>query len=506
MMKRIILLVSAVVVIVSPLFFTKPIRAVDASELNVVTNCQSKSKGSFTGALRVPAGSYEVYVKLAKRGQLASIQTYGQLSGGASDCQLLQTTDASGDYWTKAGTWKQETTEAFTIFQISSDQLGTSIDANRPSVMLVSSENPVCVPNVQCGVKVGSEEGYILPSGTLTTEDSVHIVRVVDPATDIITKVVYYVDDEPVYSTKTLQDFDLRYVTYGNQKLTRVAEYESGQRVVLEALPPDTFHDNFFNFLFRITQSNPIVFWISLSVVSLVVIGSVILAIIRRIRRRHDWRLAHGLIHQQAQAVDPNFDYEKAEKQSHLIKIVERGIVIGGGVVGIAIVAVLVNTFIITLFKVDGPSMQSTFLSGNTVLISKIPVTWAHTRSVQFTPSRGDVVIVKPVYGIVDPVVLARQETAYIVKRVIGLPGERVVVKDGKVTVFNTQHPGGFVPDEGSSWEKTMHNNDTAESVDVTLGSDELFISGDNRPVSIDSRFNGPISTRQLIGIVLTKL
>jgi signal peptidase I len=163
---------------------------------------------------------------------------------------------------------------------------------------------------------------------------------------------------------------------------------------------------------------------------------------------------------------------------------------------------ILVNTYVLTLYKVDGHSMESTYHNGSEQVINKIPVTLAHLAGHDYTPSRGQVVIIRQVFGITDDVQAVDKENQYLIKRVIGLPGERVVVHNGIITIYNAQYPNGFNPDAGSSWSKTGHADTGGPDVDVTLAKNEIFICGDNRPESIDSRFNGPILTKQIIGIV----
>jgi len=478
--------------------------AYDATDLTVSTDCQSPAKTSYTGLLSVPPDTYTVYAQLAKRGQTAVVTSYAEDASQTGGCQTIGSVTANGDSWTKVGVWSATSNSSETIFQLSSDQLGESIDANRPSLMLVSATSPACVPTSSCQVTIGDTVGNVLPPGTLTTQDSLHVVRVSDPNTDTVTGVTYYVDDQPLYTTKTLEAFDLRYVTYSNQKLDRVINYQSGQRVVIESAPPDGFQDNFFNFTFRIFQTNPQLIT-TLGIIILVgILGGAILGSIHAIQKHRAWRLAHGLTHQ-AYHLITDAERRRDFLREHILTIVRRVILGAVGIIILITLIIIINTNIVTLFKVDGHSMESTYLDGSEMFINEVPVTLAHIEGHDYVPKRGDVLILHAVYGIVDPVTQANQDE-HIIKRVIGLPGEHVVVSNGTITVYNKDHPEGIHPDDGAPWQKTMHTNDPAENIDVTLGSDELFVSGDNRPVSIDSRFNGPIRTRQIIGVVVTKL
>lgn len=75
----------------------------------------------------------------------------------------------------------------------------------------------------------------------------------------------------------------------------------------------------------------------------------------------------------------------------------------------------------------------------------------------------------------------------YIVKRVIAFEGERVTVKDGVLTVYNTEHPEGFHPDDNNHGEP---GSPTSGDVDTTITSGTIFVSGDHRQgdFSYDSR------------------
>jgi signal peptidase I len=96
--------------------------------------------------------------------------------------------------------------------------------------------------------------------------------------------------------------------------------------------------------------------------------------------------------------------------------------------------------------------------------------------------------------------------TKQLIKRVIGLPGDRVVVSNGVYTIYNKQHPKGFDPDYTLSYFKGTTVPVTSGNIDITLGPDQLFVSGDNRPDSLDSRSFGPINANQVIGQLLVRV
>ena len=77
-------------------------------------------------------------------------------------------------------------------------------------------------------------------------------------------------------------------------------------------------------------------------------------------------------------------------------------------------------------------------------------------------------------------------------------PGERIVVKDNQITVYNNENPNGFNPDKDQSYARPELG--TPGEVDVTVGQDEIFACGDNRLNSLDSRYFGPVKMKDVVG------
>lgn len=172
--------------------------------------------------------------------------------------------------------------------------------------------------------------------------------------------------------------------------------------------------------------------------------------------------------------------------------------------VSILVTALLIALFIITFvfrsYQVDGPSMETTLQNNDKLIIWKVPRTWASITRHDYIPNRGDVIVFNESglnqYG--------PEDSKQLIKRVIGLPGERVMVKDGVITVYNQEHPDGFKPDQELPYGKNIPY--TSGSVDVTLDKHQLFVSGDNRPDSLDSRVFGPIDASQVVGKLVMRV
>jgi signal peptidase I len=143
-----------------------------------------------------------------------------------------------------------------------------------------------------------------------------------------------------------------------------------------------------------------------------------------------------------------------------------------------------IRYFIIQPFYVKGASMEPNFHDHEYLIIDEISYRFK-------APQRGDIVVFRYPY---DP-----QE--YFIKRVIGLPGEKVAIKDGSIYIFNEKNPNGEKLDEKAYLDASVQTYDLKEAT-VELTKDEYFVMGDNRNASKDSRSFGPLNKSFLTGRV----
>ena len=169
-------------------------------------------------------------------------------------------------------------------------------------------------------------------------------------------------------------------------------------------------------------------------------------------------------------------------------------------VICVIVGTILINTYVFRSFNVVGPSMESTLYTGDRLIVNRVPVTWSQIQGKSYVPQRGQVIVFK------NPHYSLGIEDEYIVKRVIAFPGERVLLKDGKYTVFNAQYPAGFNPDELT---KDEEGSPTSGEVDTTVPDNELFVSGDHRQgnFSYDSRNGlGTVPYYDIVGPVSMRI
>lgn len=165
-------------------------------------------------------------------------------------------------------------------------------------------------------------------------------------------------------------------------------------------------------------------------------------------------------------------------------------------VICVIIGTVLINSFVFRSFNVVGPSMETTMFTGDRLIVDRLPVTWANIQGKSYQPNRGQIIVFK------NPHFSQGIEDEYIVKRVIGLPGERVVLKNGVFTVYNDENPLGFNPDDYNDGEP---GSPTTGEIDKVVPEGELFVSGDHRKgnYSYDSRNGmGTIPLYDIVGPV----
>lgn len=134
----------------------------------------------------------------------------------------------------------------------------------------------------------------------------------------------------------------------------------------------------------------------------------------------------------------------------------------------IILVVLILRTFIVTPIRVNQTSMYPTLKEGDTMLLNKIGATVKGIK-------RFDIVVIKT-------------NGSYLIKRVIGMPGESIKYTNGKLYINEK-----VIEDKYSKSE-------TEDFYEVKIGDNDYFVMGDNRSVSKDSRLIGTVSRSQILG------
>ena len=180
-------------------------------------------------------------------------------------------------------------------------------------------------------------------------------------------------------------------------------------------------------------------------------------------------------------------DPEMQNDQSPTTQSSSSRALIGYSVVAIGL-ALLIRFFIASPYVVIGASMEPNFYDYHYLIVDRLTYDFSQ-------PQRGDIII----FG------LPEDTSRALIKRVIGLPGETVVLSGSAptVTIINAANPNGFTLSE-----PYLDPNDLGGPTDmrVTLGTDQYFVLGDNRKVSADSRTWGILPRADIVGRVFLRL
>ena len=159
------------------------------------------------------------------------------------------------------------------------------------------------------------------------------------------------------------------------------------------------------------------------------------------------------------------------------------------------LVALFLTAFVFQSYQVEGPSMETTLQDKDRLIVTKVNRTWARLTGNDYIPKRYDIVIFNHTGVYANSEFVSEKQ---LIKRVIGLPGDRVVIKDGVVKVYNQERPEGFLIDREGPEKNTIGH--TPGNIDETVKPGEVYVMGDNRNNSLDSRAFGTVRAEDLVG------
>ncbi len=148
------------------------------------------------------------------------------------------------------------------------------------------------------------------------------------------------------------------------------------------------------------------------------------------------------------------------------------------------IIIVPIRLYVVQPFIVSGESMIPTFHDGDYLVIDEISYRLNG-------PQRGDVIVFHPPN---------QKKGVYYIKRIIGLPGETVTMTNGKVHISSDTDP------KGMDLVEPYLQNMLADNFTTHIGQNEVFVLGDNRPRSSDSRAWGTLPIDNITGRALVRL
>lgn len=143
-----------------------------------------------------------------------------------------------------------------------------------------------------------------------------------------------------------------------------------------------------------------------------------------------------------------------------------------------------VYLFLLQPHQVRGESMEPTFHDGQYILTDKFSYRFRE-------PERGDIIVFKS----------PQNQAIDFIKRIIGLPGEKVKLVDGKVIIVSGKFPNGLTLNETyTNGAPTRPGNQLKDGEEFLIPPDSFFVLGDNRNHSSDSREFGAVNKNLIIG------
>jgi signal peptidase I len=178
-------------------------------------------------------------------------------------------------------------------------------------------------------------------------------------------------------------------------------------------------------------------------------------------------------------------DQDQASSSRWIVELV-------GVVVVAVLVAVLLRTFVVATYSIPSGSMEPTLQIGDRIVVDKLSY---HLHGVD----RGNIVV----FTTPSNEDCAGPPVADLVKRVIGLPGETISLQDGSVYIDGRLLPEPYLPSEVRT---DTYPGPSANGYSLhhpyRIPAGDVFVMGDNRPDSCDSRYWGPIKESTIVGQV----
>ena len=143
------------------------------------------------------------------------------------------------------------------------------------------------------------------------------------------------------------------------------------------------------------------------------------------------------------------------------------------------IIIIGIRSFVMQPFFVNGQSMEPNFYDGDYLIVNEIGYRIDD-------PKRGDVIIFH----------YPNDPHQFFIKRIIGLPGEKIEIRNNKIVIYNKEHPDGFALDEIYISKSAVISKDYSQE----LKNDEYYVLGDNRIASSDSRVWGVLEKHYIVG------
>ena len=466
-----------------------------SSQASAMDVCGQEDSVRDVGSATLNAGTYDVYVKIPE----AKSVTLAIKEIGSGTCAVVGQSIAAVSSWVKVGVFEHSSSNQIEVSLIDSDNENLNSLGNRPEVLFVDKAYDVEISGDHLEHDFMGERAIVNPAIVSGSEDTVILKRVSDVKNDAIRKVDYFADGQFIYSKQALEDFSgYINVSPSARVLSRIVYFHSGQVLTLEQTTTMAA-PSLIGFAKQVYNQSSTLITILAVILSIIVIVEVVFGFLRLGERRRKWLMAHGF----------RQDVQRGPIGRWLNilagTVIGRFIHIAGRLSRVTFPVILLFVSVAWLFfdmyAVDGTSMEPTLKNGSRVIVSKTAKTLAFLGNGSMQLSRGDIVVVDSAMSVLPISPDKKYTRSSVVKRVIGIPGDTVIVHDDSITILSKE---GSRISADDLLDKKINRSVENRSIDVraVLGKDEVFVVGDNRVESIDSRFYGPVKIDQIVGKV----
>lgn len=490
---KIPILISFGVVLAFVMPFTTRLHAQEQpSEPSPLTSCLGEN--SVQSSLNASEGTYnlKVFYDDSTTPNYSGVIGYIDQNG---ECIIVEITNGVGTI--------DFTMNGFVLLELTQPRATTT---NNIQVILTSNESSssACITSDGCTVTVQNREMKLLPNRLSSVFDSVAVYQYKNIENAEIEVINYAIDGKIVYKDKVLEDFNMKYVPSGEHTLQTQVKFDNGAvAVYAEQIENGTITNMFLDTRSWVFQNSTIFTYVGVFI-SLLIVLAICKWTIEKIRARNMWKAAHDATSTLSKnALKPGKVIKNDAEEKYIIwYFIKKPLF---SILIVFVGYVFVSSYIFTLIKTDGISMMNTLEDNQQLAVNRLGETYAKINRSDYIPKRGSVAIINILQdGAVEDIV---EDNSLVVKRIIGIPGDTVKLKDGVITVdyIENERPKTLLETE-QLWYENVLEGAFDMDVEITLGVGELFVVGDNRDNSIDSRFYGPVKADQVLGEVIKGL